>query len=55
MNIEEELLSALSDLRKQRKKNKSLKEEISRLKEDSQSSCRNLEETKQIFIDLKRS
>ena len=52
MNIEEELISALCDLKKERKKNKQLKEELSEMKESIQDSI-NPKETKKLFIDLK--
>ena len=52
MNLEEELISALCDLKKERKKNKKLKEELSKMKESIKDSI-NPEETKKNFIDLK--
>jgi mannitol-specific phosphotransferase system IIBC component len=52
MNLEEELISSLCDLKKERKKNKHLKEELSKMKESNQDSI-NHEETKKVFIDLK--
>ena len=52
MNLEEELISALCDLKKERKKNKELKEELSKMKEIIQDSI-NPRETKKVFIDLK--
>ena len=52
MNLEGELISALCDLKKERKKNKELKEELSKMKERIQDSI-NPEETKRVFIDLK--
>ena len=52
MNLEGELISALCDLKKERKKNKQLKEELSKMKESIQDSI-NPEETKKVFIDLK--
>ena len=48
MDLEEELLSSLSELKKERKKNKQLKEELSKIKEIIQD----LEETKKAFMDL---
>ena len=48
--LEAELISSLSELNKERKKNKLLKKELGELKE---SSGRNPEETKKVFIDLK--
>jgi hypothetical protein len=51
VNIEEELISSLSDLRITRKKNKSLKEELSKLKEGFQNSSKNFEEAKKNIID----
>jgi chromosome segregation ATPase len=53
VNLEEELISALSDLRIARKKNKSLKEELSKLKEGFQNPRKNSEEAKQTIIDLR--
>ena len=51
MDLEAELISALSELKKERNKNKQLKEELSKTKESIQGS--NLEETKKVFMDLK--
>ena len=48
MNLEEELISALGELRIVRKKNKLLKEENKRLKEEGDS-----EELKKAFLNLK--
>jgi hypothetical protein len=53
VNLEEELISALSDLRIERKKNKSLKEELSKLKEGFQNPRKNSEEAKKTIIDLR--
>ena len=52
MNIEGELISALCDLEKERKKNKQLKEDLSKMKESIQDSI-NPEETKKLCIYLK--
>ena len=52
VNLEGELISALCDLKKQRKKNKQLKEEYSKMKERIQDSI-NPKETKKVFIDIK--
>ena len=52
VNIEEELIISLHDLKKERKKNKQLKEELSKMNESCQNSI-NTEETKKVFIDLK--
>ena len=52
MNLEEEFVSALCDLKKERKKNKHLKEELCKMKEIIQDSI-NPEETKKVFIDIK--
>ena len=52
VNIEEELISSLRDLKKDRKKNKQLKEELSKMKESIQKSI-NLEQKKKVFIELK--
>ena len=52
VNLEEELISALCDLKKERKKNKQFKEKLSKMKESIQDSI-NPEETKKLFIDLK--
>ena len=48
MNLEEELISALGELRIVRKKNKILKEENTRLKEEGGS-----DELKKSFLNLK--
>jgi hypothetical protein len=53
VDLEAELISALSDLRRERKKNKSLKEELIKLKEGSQNPNKNFEEVQQIIINLK--
>ena len=52
MNLEGDLISAFCDLKKERKKNKKLKEELSKMKKIIQDSI-NLEETKKVFIDIK--
>ena len=52
VSLEEELISVLCDLKKERKKNKQLKEELSKMKESIQDSI-NPEDTKKVFIDLK--
>ena len=52
VNIEEELISDLCDMKKEMNKNKKLKEELSKMKESIQDSI-NPEETKKVFIDLK--
>jgi hypothetical protein len=46
VNLEVELISALSDIRIARKKNKSLKEDLIKLKEGFQNPRKNYEETK---------
>jgi hypothetical protein len=46
------LISALSDIRIARKKNKSLKEELSKLKEGFQNPSKNYEEAKKTIIDI---
>jgi hypothetical protein len=46
LNLEEELISSLSDIRIARNKNKSLKEELSKLKEGFQNPRKNSEEAK---------
>jgi hypothetical protein len=53
VNLEAKLISALSDLRITRKKNKSLKEELSKLKEGFQNPGKNSEESKQTIINLR--
>jgi hypothetical protein len=53
VNIVEELINSLSDLTIARKKNKSLKEELSKLKEGFQNPNKNYEETKHTIIDLR--
>ena len=50
VDLEAEFISALSELKKERKKNELLKKELGGLKESSGSKP---EETKKIFIDLK--
>ena len=50
VDIEVEFISALSELKKERKKNELLKKELGELKESYGS---NPKETKKIFIDLK--
>ena len=52
VNLEGELISALCDLKKERNKNKYLKEELSKMKESIQDSI-NPEEIKKFFIDIK--
>jgi hypothetical protein len=47
------LISALSDIRIARKKKKSLKEELSKLKEGFQNHRKNYEEAKYTIIDLR--
>jgi len=44
VDLEEELISALSDLKSERRKNKSLKEELIKLKESSQNPNKNSKE-----------
>jgi hypothetical protein len=51
VDLEAELISALSELKKERKKNKSLKGELLKLKESSQSP--NSEEDQQMIMKLK--
>ena len=51
MDLEGELISALEELEKERKKNKLLKKELSKIKESIQGST-NPEETKKVFMDL---
>jgi hypothetical protein len=53
VNLEEEYINALSDLRIARKKNKSLKEELSKMKEGFQNPRKNSEEVKHIIVDLR--
>jgi hypothetical protein len=53
VDLEAELISALSDLKRERRKNKSLKEELIKLKEGSQNPNKNSEEVQQIIINLK--
>ena len=50
VDIEEEMIIALSELKEEIKKNKLLKKELGELKESSRI---NLEQTKNIFIYLK--
>jgi hypothetical protein len=51
VDLEEELINALSELKIERKKNKSLKEELIKLKEDSQNP--NSEKYQQMIMKLK--
>jgi hypothetical protein len=53
VDLEEELINALSEIKRERKKNKSLKEELIKLKEGSQNPNKNFEEVQQIIINLK--
>jgi hypothetical protein len=50
--LEVELISSLSDIRITRKKNKSLKEELSKLKEGFQNPSKDSEEAKKTIIDI---
>ena len=52
LNLEEELISALCDLKNERKESKQLKEELSKMKESIQES-NNPEEINKVFIYLK--
>ena len=52
MKLEVELISALEELNKERKKNKLLKKELSKIKESTQDSTIS-KEIKKAFIDLK--
>ena len=52
MDLEGELISALEELNKERKKNKLLKKEPSKIKESTQDSTIS-EEIKKAFLDLK--
>ena len=52
MDLEGELISALEELEKERKKNKLLKKELSKIKVSTQDFI-NSEETKKAFMDLK--
>ena len=52
VDLEEELISSLEELNKERKKNKLLKKELSRIREDTQNSTM-FEEVKQAYLDLK--
>jgi hypothetical protein len=45
VDLEAELISALSDLKRERKKNKSLKEELIKLKEGSQNPTKTLKKS----------
>jgi hypothetical protein len=51
VDLEEELINTLSELKKERKKNKSLKGELIKLKESSQNP--KSEENQQIILNLK--
>ena len=52
MDLEGEMISALEELNKERKKNKLLKKELSKIKESTQDSTIS-EEIKKAFMDLK--
>ena len=52
VDLEGEIISSLSELKKERKKNKKLKEELNKMKESIQVSISPKETTK-VFIDLK--
>ena len=52
VDLEAELISALEELHKERKKNKLLKKELSRIREDIQDSTSS-KELKQAYLDLK--
>ena len=52
MDLQVELISALEELAKERKKNKLLKKELSRIQESTQDSTIP-EEVKQDYLDLK--
>ena len=52
VDLERELISALEELDKERKKNKLLKKELSKIKEITQDST-NFEVIKKAFMDLK--
>ena len=52
MDLEGELINALEELNKERKKNKLLKKELSRIRESTQDSTIP-EEVKQAYLDLK--
>jgi len=53
VDIDAKLISALSDLRRTRKENLILKEEVNKLKECLKIPNRNTEETNQTIINLK--
>jgi hypothetical protein len=53
VNLEEKLISTLSDLKGERKKNKFLEKELIKLKEGSQNDTKNSEEVQQIIINIK--
>jgi hypothetical protein len=53
VDLEEELINTLSELKRESKKNKSLKEELIKLKESSQNPNKNYEEVQQMIINLK--
>ena len=52
VDLEVELISALEELHKERKKNSLLKKELSRIREDTQNATMS-EEVKQAYLDLK--
>jgi hypothetical protein len=53
VNLEEELISSVSNLKRVRKKNKSLKEGLSKLKEGFQNLGKKTKEAKKTIIDLR--
>ena len=52
VDLEVELICALSELKRERNKNKSLKEELIKLKEGSQNPNKKSEEVQQIIINI---
>jgi hypothetical protein len=53
LDLEVELISALSDLKRERGENKSLKEELIKLKENYENPNKNYEEVQHVIINLK--
>jgi hypothetical protein len=53
VDLEAKIISALSDLKRERRKNKSLKEELIKIKENYQNPNKFFEEVQRILINLK--
>jgi len=53
VDLEDELISSLSEINREMNKNKFLKEELIKIKEDSQDSNKNYEESQHVIMNLK--